>query len=1007
MFNFQAFIRKKWAEYSASSGQKGTVVDELAVKPAALVMGDFNNVLVDQRRVNDIANWESMTDEELDFFGNKFFFPRINGDYTFGSARIWFDEKINILISSDTRFVNEGGFKFKAIQPGTISRSSFKVSTDRFALYYVDVQIIAVSRGNEYNTLAGGITNIEEIEFSYKTVSNLNDMTTGSKYETNEEYYNRMIYSISDRSMMNKRSLFARLPEFFPVIKAMYIAAPGDRYMRRDLVAGTDISVSTQKADYLGKIAGENLVKHSAFFGIYPPETGDISKEDWGPFSVITEYQFPLTIDPTDTTAAISSSGQTGDPGFHGYPLGQEYTDELYKGLYFDDYKTFSEITTVDLFNINDEDVGFTDVVAPSPDWIYGAQGRKRGDFGELYDDVSDENVIAFNNNTITLSTGAKKNINTGKDIGKRIGVKLTGTLTLPEVEVPDEGDPQPFPANTNIQFMVGGINQDVEDIADGYSGIGFGIRLTEHYDVDGNNVIIYMAHGERYGQAQVFAADDDIIGGGGGHISITNLGALAETVWRMEEGDEYEFEFIVHDDLRLTLYLNKLTNLAVEDEDNTFSWALPKTVLNVYSQELFNKDTDHYGTTMKIALDAVASEEVIEEGTHSWVVEDLKAFDTQKSRATSLFAVNIKDLEDPVSLAIRAFGYGSIDGIPSDGFLTYIWDKESSSIASGTTELTRGAWTQLAAISNPNGSKDVLSSLLTHTINNLERYQVDSRFGKNIFLLVVASGTSKANSLYDGDIEDDVQSRIRVDYLKAQGESLSLYHANNKSDIYVATIKNSEELETTSTVLTKTAGENFFEMSLDTDCKMPVEEVRSVTIGTSVGEIGVLSNTEYSVVNTDDNYKGSSKEVIRVILENTDADTITVEYTTYPEIENIQDLFDNTDYEKIYGDILIKHKVPVYLSFTVFFTGNINDDELIDEIRGYVDDNIDGIFSTREFVSYLYNEGFVNNVQEPIEISYSLTNDEGNIETGTFTDKLEIRDIDYFRIEDLSVSRL
>ena len=61
------------------------------------------------------------------------------------------------------------------------------------------------------------------------------------------------------------------------------------------------------------------------------------------------------------------------------------------------------------------------------------------------------------------------------------------------------------------------------------------------------------MAHGENYGQAQVFATDFDI----SDHIGITDLGALAETTWRMESGIEYEFEFIIHDDLRLTLYLN------------------------------------------------------------------------------------------------------------------------------------------------------------------------------------------------------------------------------------------------------------------------------------------------------------------------------------------------------------------------------------------------------------------------------------------------------------------
>ncbi len=153
MFNFQAFIRRKWAEYSASSGQKGTVVDELAVKPTGLVMGDFYNSLVEQRKVNNIANWESMTDEELDFFGNKFFFPRIDGDYTFGNVRVWFDVKQNILFTADSRFVSAGGFKYKVVQPGTISKSSFKVSTDRFALYYVDVPVIAVSKGNQFNVL--------------------------------------------------------------------------------------------------------------------------------------------------------------------------------------------------------------------------------------------------------------------------------------------------------------------------------------------------------------------------------------------------------------------------------------------------------------------------------------------------------------------------------------------------------------------------------------------------------------------------------------------------------------------------------------------------------------------------------------------------------------------------------------------------------------------------------------------------------------------------------------
>lgn len=998
MFNFQAFIRRKWSEYSQATGQKGTVVDELAVKPTGLVMSDFYNTLVNQRRVNNIENWESMTDEELDFFGNKFFFPRIDGDYAFGNARIWFNEKKNITFTTDSRFASEDGQLYRVQQPGTIGKGTFKNSTDRFALYYVDVPIIAVSKGNQFNVDAGKIVQINNIDFTYVTTSNLEDFRTGSKYETNEEYYNRMLYSINDRSMMNKRSIITMLPTFFPVVKGIYIAGSGDRYMKRDLVSGIDVSLNNQKIDFLGKVSGENLIKHVAFYGIFPPVTGDIAKDNWGPFSIITDYKYPLTIEPSDTSAAISSSGQTGDPALHGYSLNQEFTDEQYKGLYFDDYKRYSEIITKDLFNIDQENVGLTDVVTPSSEWIHGAQGRKKGDLGPLYDEFQDVDVIKFNGSDITLSTGAKNNINVGKDIGKRVGVKLTGTITFPEVV-----DSETSPANTNIQLMIGGINST---ISDGYTGIGFGVRLLDAYDfsqadVDENysNAVVYFAHGEQYGTAQVFATDFDL----SSHISVTDLGALAETAWSIESGVEYDFEFILHDDLRISLYLNKSSNPVAIDENNTLKWELPKTVLSVYSQELFNNNTDHYGTTMKIALDAISEDSP----GYSWVVSDLKAFDIQQSRATAILAINVKDIDDPSTLSLRAFGRGSVDGVPTNGYVAYIWDKEMSSVASGSSELTRGAWSQLPGISNITGTKDVLTNIPSQVIENFERYKVNSRIGENIFIMLTASGTSKANSLYSGEFEDDIQSRLRIDYVKMEGESAFYYHANNKTDIYLVTVKNSEELETTTTVISKDDGNTYFEMSLDTNCKMPLNEILSVTIGTSVSETESLSDNEYSIVRGDVNLKGSSKEIIHIVLNDTDADTITVEYNSYPEINNVQKFFDSSQYEKVYGDILVKHKMPVYLSFNVSFTGNISEDQLIDEIRKYVDENIDGTFSTREMVSYLYNEGLVNNIQEPVEISYSLTDNEGNIQTGIFTDTLKIRDVDYFRIDDLSVSRL
>lgn len=994
MFNFYEYIRRKWSEYSESSGQKGTVIDELAVKPSGLIMADFYNLLVDQRTTNDISNWKNMTREQLAFFGNKFFQPIIDGNFAFGKVRIWFDERKDVEISEDARFVSNSGLQYKAIQPGFTSRNSFVYSNERFALYYISIPIIAASAGDEYNVDAGEISQLNNVNFTYKSISNQDNVDNGSKTETAEEYYQRLRYTVNDGSLMNKRSIFARLPEFFPIVRSIYISAPGDKYMKRDLVSGIDLSQQSQKSDYLGKITGENMVKSLAFYGIYPPDVESSQREFFGPYSIPSEYRYPLTIDPTDLDST--------EPGFRGYQVDQEFDQDMYKGVYFDEYKTVMEKATVDLFNITDEDVGIEDVVTPSSDWVYGANGLRKGNFGSLFDEVDERELIKFNSNTITLSSGAKSSISTGIDIKKRTGIKVAGRITFPEVSEEDVA-----PSNSDFQVMVAGRN-GVN--VDAYTGIGFGVRIVSPFIAEEDaeeiplptNAIVYFAHSLKSDITIFASADDDFVNTSG----VTSLGALAETNWRIEPNVEYEFEFVVHDDLKLTLHLNKLDNRLLIDDDeseNELHYELPKSVLGVYESEINKPEAiNTYGTTLKLSLKTE-----VEDSSAAWLVNDLRAFDIQRSRATALFAVNVRNMEDPISVYLRAFGFGSVNDVFSEGYSAYIWDKETTTIATEEGDLTNGGWKKLDGISNETGTKDVLSTLLRHEISNFERYKTQSRFGENIFIMLVASGSSKMNSTYSGSFEDDIHSRIQVDYIKVESEVQNYYHANNKSDLYMVTVQNNEVLETATTTITKSTGDSFFELNEDNGFKMPIQDIVSVNIG-EVSEVNdSLSDTEYTVVRPDPLFDRSSKETVQIVLNDFDADTITVEYTTYPSIADVQEFFDGKDYGKTFGDVLAKHKYPIGLSFNVSFTGNIGEEELVEEIKKYVDDNIDGVFSTRTMVSYLYNEELVNNVREPITISYTRYNDDGEIETGTFTDTLEARDIDFFRIVDLSVTRL
>lgn len=988
MFNFTAFIRKKWSEYSASSGQKGTVIDELAVKPAGLILGDFYNTLATERRVNDISNYQNMSETELDFFGNKFFMNRLQGDYAYGSARIYFDTKQNIEIGTDAVFVSQGGLQYRAVQPGFINSGSFSRSTESFALYSVDVPIIATAKGDTYNIEAGMITQLTNVDFTYKIVTNPEAIVNGTAFENNDQYYTRLIYGINDRSMMNKRSVFARLPEFFPSIHSMYIAAPGDKYMQRDLVEAVDLSIPDNKTDYLGKTQGNNMVTSIAFNQIFPLEAGNVNAGTWSPLSIPTDYDYPISIDPISVISV--------DPALRGYMLNQECTDDMYKGLFFDDFKTYMEVRTNDLYNIADDQLGFDPVIVPSTDWIYGAHGKQSGDFGALAETLSGIDILNFVNNSVNMSGGMISNsLSVGKDIKKRIGIKLSGTFTWPAIT-----DDSALTTKSCLQFMVGGVNSTM---VDGYSGIGFGVRVFKSYtpdELDNPNAVLYFAHSEKYQSVQVFGDISDYETYG-----ITGTGALAETQFRIQPEIEYEFEFIVYDDLKLTLYINKTSSLALSDPDNLENKKylnLPATVLGVYSRELKNKNTTHYGTTMKITLDTPS-----QSSSDTWLVNNFKAFDISEKKATALFALNVQNLEDPVTIYTRANGTSSIEGLVSNGYKAYIWDKQQPGVSNSSSELATGAWVELPELSNADGSKNVLASLFSYYINSVDRYSVQNRFGKNIFLMFITSGTTKMNSKYSNEIIDDIYSILHIDYIKVESRNINSYHANNKSDIYVTTLSNSVNHEVVTTTLSKQSTDSYFEMSLDTECKMPVVDIIAISSGETFDSSQILGSSDYSIQVVDKLYTGSSSEKLRIFLTGYDSDYITVQYTVYSDIGNMQDFFDSKDFGKVYGNILIRHKLPINLSFNIQYTGSASQSQLTDSIKQYFDTNNDGVFIVRDFISYLYSQQLVNNVKEPLTISYTRYDDENNLISGQFTDSIEARDIDFYRIFNVTANKL
>lgn len=1004
MFKFTDFIRKRWSEISAASGQKGTVVDNLSVIPTGVVMSEFYNILVKQNLINNILNWKEMTDEQLDAFGSKFYIPRRKGNTAFGSIRIWFNERKDIVVSEKFRAVANNGRRYLAAQPSIVPGSSFLPSAERFALYYVDIPIVAESSGNVFNVIAGEITQLIDIDFTYETVSNQEAIISSNYTETNEDYYNRLIYSINDRSMSDLRSMYVRLPEIFPSVNAIYVAGAGDQYMTRDLVLATDLSLGEMSATYLGKIAGDNLIKHYAYYGIYPPEAGTVQADDLynnsgerstgGPLSIVSDFDYPLTI---EATSLLSK-----DPAYRGYPLSQEASNAMYRGLYFDDYKTIMEHSTKPLFDIASLSL-LGNVITPGGDWSYGASGHKNGDIGKLDDGLGAIDIIKFSGNNIYLKGGADNTVSVGLDIKKRIGVKVSGAFRVPYAENDDV-------VENDIQIMVGGASSDHTDA---FTGIGFGIKMLSKYihptspDVGNGltyNAVAYIAHSEKYGSAQIFAGDDDI-SGVDQYISTTGINALAETQMLLRGSNFYDFEFIIHDDLQVTLYLHWRDNEFSPGSPagiNDIYIKIPSKVLRMFSQELYSNNTTHYGTDLKLTLNSNSIH-----NRDEWSIYDLKAVDMSKHSANVLYSINTKNITAPAKLKLRAAGQSSISGRLAPGYIVYIWDNEAVTVGTGQTPLSQGGWVELDGVSDSDGSKSSLGGLLTHDLLSLERYTVKSRFGKSVFVMIKTTKTSEPQYKYANRSIDDIESSIQVDYIELEGFDNKAFHTYNKADVYTTTYNNSETQATELVTLTKLNSESYFELSVENGIIMPISEIRSISINVGGVSEETLTDGDYKISYVNKNMFGSSKDVWRLSLVGRDSNTVTISYSTYRSIADMQNYFDNTQYKKIYGDMLIKHPYPCDLNFGLQYSGDINDEQLIEEIRKYVDLNITGTFSVDSLVRYLYENKFANNVKEPIEVTYRRINDNFEYETGAFTNSLTVRPIDFFKLGNITVNKI
>jgi len=982
MKDYTSFIQRKFAEKSDIDVRSGSMVMDVAIKPLGIFSKDSSDELERLRFTNNIANYANMTSDELDVFAAKFFAYRAIGGRVYGVATIFFTKPTGFtILASSAIFSGSEGQQFKPVNNVTVTAQAISTQRNSNGLYYWDVNIVSLNNIGSLEIPVGSIVSLTGVQFEFASVKNNAPMSAASKDETNEEFFTRLQQAVNDRSFYSRRSIYGRLSENFPFIRSAEIVGAGDPRMERDLVQAIDPNEPQRNATYFGKYPAAEFIPHIAYWNTFPLEATDKSATT-AHLSPITKMSIPNSILPRED--AIDA---TADPAQKGFSLTNEFTHEMYKGLYRRETRAFTRVETSILYSI------FT---APSfggdqPDlsWSVGIDGVVSGNYGTTSKNKKDYFEATSDRNFIFRSAGLPAGFTAQKNVGKRVGVLATGEFTIPGKIATTETNPLMF------FLLAGADNTLVEGALSSFSGIGFAVR--KGFSDDGSPSgykNVFIVNNNKDSTLDFYANGDDLSGEVGWALESFEWSGLFDT------GDNRDivcnFEIAILDDLTIALNLWK--------EDTTqanSSMSMKSTKLLAVKDVVMSSEPNGkmYGQNFKITMEFLPDTPTGEETPLEWRVGSLQIADTSSKKPMALFQIDVSSFGNiaDIELSVRASSVNDRQQVVR-GFDVYLWDVEANDFPENSDPRISGAWQKVAELSLSDTSSDEFNNLKT-TIQNLDRFIYKTDIQKIVYILVTPSGKSLVFSRYSTMNPTQItQAQVDIDFIRMFDQSYGMYHAKNKSDVYVTTIRNNDS----NIVLTELFETDSLGIISLRNAKKPILSIDSVT--TEDGTI-VLGTDEYTVVVENDAYRYSAKESISIVAPNYIGQILQVTYTYYSNVKVVQDFFDSEDNQGNVGDVLMKHRSPFFLDFTINYTGDVDANTLKILVNDWFDDNVKYDLEVYDLISFLKTVG-VSDIKLPLTISYETDDPNGRKEAGTFQNRISIDSLKFFRLRNTVYNR-
>ena len=273
ILNAELFARQILeTQYPDLDLREGTAARDLVLRPSAMLYALCKKGIDNYLAQNTLAGIDDNTDQALvDHLLGNLFLTRKTGSYAVINARLFFARQVTVAIPSSASFSTDGSLLFF---PATaLSYPSTTLTYDAYSNeYYIDVDLVAESKGISYNIASGSLLYFSNFN-PYFLRGEINYLVSASiDPETNTEFITRASTAISTRNLINRPSIEANLLAKFPSMTSVYSVGAGDDAMYRDLSLIDGGTAPTFTPTYANWVNGGTEIQigrigHSAWVG--------------------------------------------------------------------------------------------------------------------------------------------------------------------------------------------------------------------------------------------------------------------------------------------------------------------------------------------------------------------------------------------------------------------------------------------------------------------------------------------------------------------------------------------------------------------------------------------------------------------------------------------------------------------------------------------------------------------------------------------------------------------